>query len=47
MDEVKKAWQKAQEAWVAAGRKTPCYDPAYMAARKELLDAHLAQGRKP
>lgn len=44
MDEVKKAWQKAQNAWVAAGRQTPCHDPAYLAARKELLEAHHAQG---
>ena len=30
------AWQKAQDAWVAAGKTIPCYEPKYMAARKEL-----------
>lgn len=38
--EIEKAWRKAQAAWEAAGKKTPCYDPAYMAARSELAAAH-------
>lgn len=32
----KEAWQKAQDAWVAAGKTVPCYEPKYMAARKQL-----------
>ena len=39
MDEVKAAWQRAQAAWEAAGKQTPCYDPAYLAAREELARA--------
>lgn len=32
------AWQRAEDAWVAAGKTTPCYDPAYMQARKVLAE---------
>ncbi len=32
------AWQKAQDAWEAAGKTIPCYEPKYMAARKVLAD---------
>jgi general stress protein 26 len=34
--DIDRAWQKAQDAWVAAGKSTPCYEPLYMAARAEL-----------
>lgn len=33
---VQEAWQKADDDWRAAGSPTPCYDPAYLAAREEL-----------
>ena len=39
------AWQKAQAAWEAAGKQTPCYDPAYMDARAELAAAIQAEMR--
>ena len=38
-DPIETARQKAQDAWVAAGKQTPCFDPAYMAAREELARA--------
>jgi hypothetical protein len=38
--EIELAWEKAQAAWEAAGKTTPCYDPLYMAARAELAAAH-------
>lgn len=30
------AWQKAQDAWILAGKTIPCYEPKYMKARKHL-----------
>lgn len=39
--DIDRAWEKAQAAWEAAGCTLPCYDEAYMAARKELSDAFV------
>lgn len=39
-DDIGAAWRKAQAAWEAAGSGLPCYDEAYMTARKELSDAY-------
>lgn len=46
MSEIQRAWQKAQDAWIAAGATTPCYEEAYMAARKELADAYARADAK-
>jgi hypothetical protein len=43
-DEIRKAWEKAQAAWKAAGATIPCHDESYMAARKELADAWAKAG---
>jgi hypothetical protein len=40
VSEIQQAWQKAQDAWVAAGSTLPCYDEAYMTARAELSAAY-------
>src|SRR5438128_328373 len=37
--DVREAWQKAADAWKAAGRPMPCYDAAYLAAREALARA--------
>jgi hypothetical protein len=37
-DLVQIAWQKAQDAWVAAGKPVPCYDAEYMKAREGLAE---------
>lgn len=38
-NKIQEAWQKAQDAWVAAGKTVPCYEEKYMAARQELAVA--------
>lgn len=41
---VKQAWEKAQAAWEKAGKPIPCYEPNYLAARKELAEAYRRSG---
>lgn len=45
-DSIQIAWQKAQDAWEAAGKPTPCHEAKYMAARKELADLHARRQRQ-
>lgn len=41
------AWQKAQDAWVAAGKAIPCYERKYMEARKDLAKVCESLGLNP
>jgi hypothetical protein len=41
---IELAHQRAQAAWIKAGKSTPCYDLEYMRARKALAEAYRQAG---
>ena len=43
-DRIYTAWKKAQDAWVAAGKQIPCYEPNYMKARAVLAKEYKRHG---